>query len=114
MFCYPGDIMPLSALLSALQSMPNICENFAKANNVKYNCKKFKVVRIWLCYQYDCEPLQPSGVKLQFVDQMNLMRIYICSAKRFMLAYVNCKLKFYRCFNAIYPKVHDTTFNYCV
>ena len=62
------------------------------------------VITIGLRCKYDGQPLQLCGVKLLFVNQTKYLWIYICSAKRFKLAYDICKLKFYRCFNAIYSK----------
>ena len=63
-------------------------------------------IRIRLRCKYDCELLQLCSVKLLFVTliEIEYLMIYICSAKRFKLAYDNCELKFYRCFNAIYFK----------
>ena len=59
---------------------------------------------IGLSCKYECEPLQLCEVKLRFVNQIKYLWIYIYSAKHFNLAYDNCKLKFCRCFNAIYSK----------
>ena len=61
-------------------------------------------IRLGLRCKFDCELLQLFGVKMLFVDQIKNLGIYNCSDKRFKLACDNCKLKFYRCFNAIYSK----------
>ena len=94
------DIVLLSTSLSALQSTLNICESFAEAMNIKYNCKQRMVIRIAFPCKYDCEPLQLCGVNLLFLNQSKYFGIYICSANHFKLVYVNCKLKFYRCFTS--------------
>ena len=60
------------------------------------------MIIIGLSCKYECEPLQNCGVKLLSVNQIKYLWIYIYSAKHFKLAYDNCKLKFCRCFNAIY------------
>ena len=43
---YVDDIVLLSTSLSVLQSMPNICESFAEAMDIKYNYKKCMVIRM--------------------------------------------------------------------
>ena len=65
-FCVPMISCCSLTSLSALQSMLNICETFAEATDIKYNCKKCTVIRIGLRCKYNCEPSQLCGVKLLF------------------------------------------------
>ena len=83
---YADAILLLSTSLSALQSMLNIFESFAEAMDITYNSKKIMVIRI---YGYVVNAI------VTLYSFVVYLGIYICSAKRFKLAYDNCKLKFY-------------------
>ena len=103
---YADDIVLLSTSLSALQTLINICASFAEAMDLKYNCKKCMMIRIWLHCKYDSKPLQLCGVKLLVVDPIKYLGIYICSAKCVKLAYDNCELDVSMHFT---PKLKGTT-----
>ena len=45
-----------------------------------------------------------DGQELHFVDEIKYLGVYILNGSFFKCSFVQCKLKFYRCFNSIYSK----------
>src|SRR6266516_4196072 len=66
--------------------------------------KKSAVLRIGRRYDLKCNRLLLDGQVVSFVDEIKYLGIYIRSGLAFNRSFCSPKIKFYRCFNAIYSK----------
>ena len=51
-----------------------------------------------------CRNLCLSGQELPYVKEIKYLGVYIKSGLNLKCSYIHCKLRFYRCFNAVYCK----------
>lgn len=103
-FLYADDIILVSHSVMAMQSMLDICTIEGIELDIKYNVAKSCALRIGPRFKAICASLQLSGRCLMYVDRIKYLGIVIVSGKAFVCSYDHLKLKFYRCFNALYSK----------
>ena len=103
-FLYADDILLLSQSVSCMQSMLNICDKVAGILDLKFIVKKCAVLRIGKRYDVKCSILTLADQNIPFVEEVKYLGIYIKSGSVFNRSLCEAKVKFYRCFNALYSK----------
>ena len=103
-FLYADDILLLSHSRSSMQSMLDTCSSQSKCLDLKFNVVKSVVSRIGKRYNSKCCDLILEGQVLPSVDEVKYLGICIKKGKSFDRSFSAMKIKFYRCFNAIYSK----------
>ena len=101
---YADDILLISQSVECTQKMLDKCAYVLKQLDLKFNVKKCMVLRIGPRFKNTCQPLTLDGQQLKYVDEIKYLGVHIMCASAFKCSYAQCKLKFYRCFNAMYAK----------
>ena len=101
---YADDIILLSPSQYGMQTLLNICSNFAIKFDLKYNVKKSFAMRVGKRYKKACEYLKLDNEILQYVNEIKYLGVTIKSSTKFVVNFDIFKRKFYRSFNAIYSK----------
>ena len=92
---YADDIILLSQSVTTMQSMLDICGQFAVDMDVKFNAEKSVAMRIGPRYKVECSLLQLCNNNLKFVDTVKYLGIHIKADLKFVCKYDHCKLKFF-------------------
>ena len=108
-FLYADDILLLSQSVSCMQSMLDICSDISKRLDLKFNVKKSAVLRIGKRFNIKCGDLLLGDQVIPFVEEIKYLGIVIMSGSKFTRSFCLSKLKFYRCFNAIYSKAANAS-----
>ena len=103
-FLYADDLLLVSQSFSCMQKMLDICNDIVCELNLKFNVTKSMFMRIGLRFRMPTANLYLDGQALCKVAEIRYLGVYIKAGKLFRCSYSNCKLKFYRCFNAIYHR----------
>jgi len=98
---YADDILLLSTSVVQMQRMLDICSAGAHNLDLKFNVTKSQVLRIGPRYKSTCEQLRLDMQELHFAAEIKYLGVVIQCHKFFTCSYACCKLKFYRCFNAL-------------
>lgn len=101
---YADDIMLLSNSVMAMQSMLEICDEFALDFDVKFNNKKSVAMRIGTRWKAQCAQLILGHVPLAYVSSCKYLGVQIVSGKSFGCSVDNARHKFYRMFNCLYSR----------
>ena len=103
-FLYADDILLLSQSVTCMQSMLDICNRVACYLDLKFNTKKSVTMRIGKRYKYKCSAFLLDGIALPRVEECKYLGVILREGCRFSRSFCTAKIKFYRCFNAIYSK----------
>jgi len=95
--------------LTAMQRMLDICSQKADLLDFLCNTVKSAALRIGPRYKHVCAPLVLSGVELAYIPQFKYLSVVLKSAREFKCLFDLAKIKFYRCFNAMYYKAKNAT-----
>jgi Reverse transcriptase (RNA-dependent DNA polymerase) len=101
---YADDILLVSHSIGAMQLMLDMCSSEAVFLDLQFNTKKSVAIRVGPRWQCTCSPLILSNAELTYVEDARYLGIVITAARSFKCSFDHVKLKFYRCFNAIYNK----------
>jgi len=101
---YADDILLLSQSVSCMQHMLDICSNIAKVLDLKFNVKKSAVLRIGKRFNVRCSVLLLDGQVIPYVEEVKYLGVVLKRGPVFDRSFSSAKVKFYRCFNAIYSK----------
>ena len=102
---YADDLILMSASLSDLQSLINLCVERLAAVLLTVNYKKCYSVRIGKRFTSYCEPLTIGHVQITFVDEIRYLGVFIKSSHTLKFNLEHGKKKFYGCLNEIFRKV---------
>ena len=69
---------------------------------MQFNSKKSVALRVGPRLQFTFAPLILSNAELNYVSETRYLGVIITAARTFKCSFDHVKLKFYRCFNAIY------------
>jgi len=101
---------------NASVSLPNchatdarICFQEADLLDFSFNTVKSVALRIGPRYKHVCAPLVLAGVELAYVPQSKYLGVVLKSAREFKCSFDQAKIKFYRCFNAMYYRAKNAT-----
>jgi len=103
-FLYADDILLLSQSVSCMQIMLNICTKQSKCLDLKFNVVKSVVMRIGNRFNIKCCDVILDGQILPYAEEIKYLGIFIKKGRFFDRSLTSMKIKFYRCFNAIYSK----------
>jgi len=106
---YADDIMLVCHSLTAMQRMLDICSQEADLLDFSFNTVKSVALRIGPRYKHVCAPLVLAGVELAYVPQSKYLGVVLKSAREFKCSFDQAKIKFYRCFNAMYYRAKNAT-----
>ena len=87
-----------------MQDMLDICNDIVCELDLKFNATKSMFMRIGLRFRTLTASLYLNGQALHKADEIKYLGVYIKAGNFFRCSYSNCKLKFYRSFNAIYQR----------
>jgi Reverse transcriptase (RNA-dependent DNA polymerase) len=104
---YADDIMLISHSICAMQRMLDVCSDEAVFLDLQFNTKKSVALRIGPRWQNDCSPLILSNANLVYVAETRYLGVIIAAGKSFKCSFDHAKLKFYRCFNAIFNRAKN-------
>ena len=101
---YADDLMLLSASLSSLQRMLNICLTAASYLDIAFNVKKSMIIRIGQAFRHVCDNVTLHGLDLPFVEEAKYLGVYIVTGKRFRVKLSEPISKFFKSVNSILSK----------
>ena len=101
---YADDIILLAHTLRGMQKMLDICSEFAIEFDIKFNATKPIALRFWKRFNMPRMSLILSGAKLNFVQSVKYLGIYMCAGQSFKCSIEQAKAKFYRSFNYLLYK----------
>ena len=78
-----------------------ICIEFALEFDIKFNATKSIALRVGKRFNMPCMSLILSGAKLNFVQSVKYLGIYMCAGKRFKCSIEQAKAIFYHSFNCL-------------
>ena len=87
--------------------MLDICSAEAESLDFSFNTVKSVALRIGQRYKHDCIALRLSGADLAYVDRTKYLGVMLTSSRMFTCSFDHLKLKFYRCFNAIFTRARN-------
>jgi len=74
---YADDLVLLSASLTVLQQMVNVCEQEMAYLDMKFNTAKSTVLRIGKSRNKACANILLCGINLQFVSTVKYLGVYV-------------------------------------
>jgi len=89
-----------------MESMLEFCTAVSKFIDLKFNVKKSSVIRIDKRCNIKCSTLLLDGNVVSYVDEIKYLGITIKKGITSCRSWCAEKIKFYRCFNAIYSKAN--------
>jgi len=99
---YADDIMLVSHSVYVMQLMLVICSEEAVSLDFTFNTKKSVALRVGSRYKESCIALVLCDVQIQYVQEAKYLGVMLVSARSFRHSISHVKVKFYRCFNAMY------------
>ena len=104
---YADDILLICHSVTVMQLMLDICSKEAELMDFSFNTVKSVALRIGPRYRHICAPLMLSGSQLAYVEQTKYLGVMLKSARSFKCILDHMKVKFYRCFNAIFYRARN-------
>ena len=101
---YADDLLLLSASLTTLQRMINICAIAAGHLDIAFNVQKSMVVRVGHAYKHVCVNVTLNGLALPFVDKAKYLGVFITAGRHFKVSVSEPINKFYKAVNGILYK----------
>ena len=98
---YADDIILLTHTSRGMQKMQDICSEFALEFGIKFNATKSIASRFGKRFNMSCMSLILFGAKLNFVQRVKYLGIYMCAGKSIKCSIAQAKAKFYRSFNCL-------------
>jgi len=83
---YADDLVLMSASLTVLQKMMDICVLEATEElDMTFNAIKSSVVRVGKRHKSDCKPVNVCGVDVPYQLSTRYLGVYLCAAKQFKM-----------------------------
>ena len=101
---YADDLLLLSASLTTLQRMINICAIAAGNLDIAFNVQKSMVVRVGNTCKHVCVNVTLNGQALPFVDKAKYLGVFITTGRLFKVSVSEPINKFYKAVNGILYK----------
>lgn len=99
---YADDLTLISASLTDLQRMIDICVNEAEQLSMQFNAKKCSIIRFGPRYAKLCSPVTMCGSELSMVSSAKYLGIMLLARRTFATDIQYNKSAFYRAFNGIF------------
>ena len=99
---YADDLLLLSASLTTLQRMINICVFAAGNLDIAFNVQKSMVVRVGHACKHVCVNVTLNGQAFPFIDKAKYLGVFITAGRDFKVSVSEPINKFYKAVNGIY------------
>ena len=99
---YADDIILLIRTSYTMQKMLDDCNEEIVSLDLKFNVNKSVALRVGPRWRSLCAPLTLGSTALRFVDSAKYLGVYLKSGVKYSCSYGHLKLRFYRCFNALF------------
>jgi len=103
---YADDLLLMSASLSDLQVMVDICSEELESIDMKLNINKSQVMRIGSSFCKTCKKICVNGMEISYVEKLKYLGCFIVSSKSFKISLHEMRVKFYKSFNSLYSKCY--------
>jgi len=121
-FMYADDLIILSASVTHLQKLINICVDELNSIQLSVNAKKCFCMRIGKRYAVSCKSVVIDNYHVQWSNEIRYLGVFLTAGHLLKLNFVPYKKRFYRCLNSILSKtgikainvVLSLTQSYCV
>ena len=121
-FMYADDLIILSASLTHLQKLINICVEELNSIQLSVNPKKCFCMRIGKRYAVNCKSVVIDQNPIQWSNEIRYLGVYFTAGHLLKFNFAPSKSRFYRCMNCILSKtgikainvVFSLTQSYCV
>jgi len=101
---YADDLILISASVTVLQQMINVCSEEVSYLDMCFNVSKSTVIRIGRHYRHVCADITlPTGI-LKYSSSLKYLGIYILSCMRFRIDVNKLKVKFFTALNGLLSK----------
>ena len=104
-FMYADDLVLVSASISELQSMIDVCVNELNSLNMKTKANKSSCICFGKGYKNDCALVSDGTISFTWSPNLKYLGIPFKSFSKFSVDLKDCRSNFYKSFNAIYSKV---------
>lgn len=121
-FMYADDLIILSASVTHLQKLINICVDELNSIQLSVNAKKCFCMRIGKRYAVSCKSVVIDNYHVQWTNEIRYLGVYFTAGHLLKFNFVPYKRRFFRCLNCILSKtgtkainvVLSLTQSYCV
>jgi hypothetical protein len=101
---YADDLLLLSASVSTLQRMINICADEISYLDMRFNVSKSAVIRVGKRFKQRCSSLTCDSESLAVTDSVKYLGIHIVSGSQFTIDINKLKSRFYAALNSLLSK----------
>ena len=101
---YADDLLLLSASISTLQSMINMCADEMSYLDMHFNVSKSAVIRVGKRFKQPCSSLTCDSEYLTVTDTVKYLGIHIVSGFQFTIDINKLKSRFYAALNSLLSK----------
>ena len=121
-FMYADDLIILSASVTDLQRLINLCVDSLTTIQLSLNAKKCFCMRIGKRFSVDCNNVIIDNYPIQWSSEIRYLGVYFMSGHVIKFNIDYCKKRFYRCLNSILSKTGSKvidillslTHSYCI
>ncbi len=103
-FMYADDLIILSASLTDLQRLINVCVAELNALQLSVNTSKCFCMRVGKRFTYCNSQVVIDSIPIKWTSEIRYLGLYLKAGLVFKINYDYCKKKFYRCLNCILSK----------
>lgn len=103
---YADDLVLVSASVTGLQKLVNLCMNELHNLDLKINASKSKCLRIGKHVKHPCSDIVINGNTIAWTNHFVYLGVTIKAGTKFRIDLKQARCKFYRSFNALYSKIH--------
>ena len=104
-FMYADDLIILTASLTDLQALIDICVAGLSIIGLDINAKKTSFIRVGKKFKYTCANLTVNSVKISSSLEIRCLGVYLCSGLTLKFSFDHAKHKFYGVVNCILSRV---------
>jgi len=108
---YADDLVLISASVSKLQNMVDLCVSVLHGLDLNVNSKKSTCMRIGGAFKHICIEIKVNGSLIPWARSFTYLGIALKSATRFSVEMKPARAKFYRSFNSLYCKIYKANEN---
>ena len=99
---YADDVCLLAPSRSSMQSLLDVCYNYASRWCIKYNARKTKLMYFGKNHQsFSCFPIHLNGVPLEFAEEWKYLGVVVKASNYFSCSATKPRCSFYRSSNTI-------------
>ena len=108
---YADDLLKISASISNLQCLLNLCGSEGNKLGINFNCKKSHGMIIGSQYTVNASPMEINGMSLSWANKLSYLGVVILSGKTFDVDICCVRRKFFSSVNSILSRSSKCTEN---